>query len=541
MSALTAMHASSYTPRVMSVWARVTAGTVAGLLFLLTVGAAASTRPDRLTMNGGTLVVGMSMGDPGNLDPSLSTSFAAAEVYKAMCERLYDYDLSLRLVPELADAMPTISKDRLTYTIPLRRGVRFNDGTPLRAQAVVTTIERDLTIPGASRRVNLSPIAGIAASSPYTVVIHLRARYTPLTKELASADGVIMSPSQLAKLGDNFGTNPVCAGPFMFDSRVPGDTVTVVKSPYYYDRKDVHLDKIVFKSEPNAAAAIAALKAGDLQVLDSVPPAELPAVENNTRLRVLAAKSLGYVAVYVNMGNTHGVGNLPYSTATNPLASSAKLRQAFEEAIDRKTMSWVVFQGRALPGCTFISPVSPAFDASIHCTPFDPAAAAKLVAASGIPNPTVHLLTSNATDSTLLAQFIQAEEAAVGIKVVIDSIDQTTVFARIGSGDFDAWLGSWSGSPDTDRNVFQMLSASGSRNYSGYSSPRLDLILANARKATRHKAIATLYHAAQQVILADRPIIYLYHPIVYAAVAANLTGVQLPFDTLLRAAFAQYR
>jgi peptide/nickel transport system substrate-binding protein len=317
--------------------------------------------------------------------------------------------------------------------------------------------------------------------------------------------------------------------------------VTLTRSPYYYDRKNVHLDRIVYKAEPNAAAALAALEAGDLQVLDSISPSEVGSVTHSKRLRVQPAKSLGYVGVYVNMGNTNGVGKLPYSTASNALASSAQLRQAFEEAIDRDTMRRVVFDGRALPGCTFISPVSSAFDASIRCTPFDPADAKRLVAASGVVKPTVHLVTSNATDVVRLAQFIQAEEAAVGINVVIDSFDPTTTLARVGSGNFDAWLGSWSGSPDTDRNVFQWLATSGSRNYSGYSNPRLDLILGNARKAMTHKAIATLYHAAQQIALDDRPIIYLYHPIVYAAVAANVKGVQLPFDTLLRPAFAQYR
>jgi peptide/nickel transport system substrate-binding protein len=517
-----------------------TATALVGLLLSLTVVGGAAAGSDRAAGNGGTLVVGMSGGDPGNLDPSLSSSFGAAEIYKTMCERLYDYDLDQHVVPELAAARPTISRDRLKYTIRLRRGVRFNDGTPFNAQAVVSTIERDLTIPGATRRGNLSPIADLEAPSPYVVVVHLKSRYTPLTKELASADGVIMSPTQLAKLGDRFGTDPVCVGPFMYDSRVAGDSVTVVKSPYYYRKKNVNLDRIVFKAETNAAAALAALEAGDLQVLDSIPPSEVTAVAKSKSLRVLSAKSLGYVGISVNMANTHGVGKLPYSTAANVLASSPMLRQAFEEAIDRNTLRRVVFAGRALPGCTFVSPISPAFDASIHCAAFDPNDARKLVAASGVANPTVHLLTPNATDFVRLAQFIQAEEASVGINVVIDSTDPTTTFARIGSGDFEAWLGSWSGSADTDRNVFQMLATSGSRNYSGYSNPRLDLILANARKAMRHDAIATLYRAAQQIILADRPIIYLYHPIVYAAVAAKVSGVQLAFDTLLRLASARY-
>ncbi len=169
------------------------------------------------------------------------------------------------------------------------------------------------------------------------------------------------------------------------------------------------------------------------------------------------------------------------------------------------------------------------------------AGAKKLVAASGIVSPTVHLLTSNQTNLLRLAQVIQAEEAAVGINLVIEPTDTATANTRAATGNFDAYLGGFSGSPDTDRNIFQFVATSGSFNWSGYSNHRLDLILANARMAMKKKAIATLYHAALQIILADRPVIYLYHPIVYAAVATNVSGVQLPFDTLLRVAFAQYR
>jgi peptide/nickel transport system substrate-binding protein len=520
---------------------RTTAAALVGLLVGLVVLATASARPEQRTKDGGTLVVGMSRGDPDSLDPSLSRSFDTVEVYKAICERLYDYDTKVHLVPELAARLPTISNHKLTYTIPLRHGIKFNDGTPFNGSAVVTTIERDLTIPGSTRAGDYSPVAAVSSPSPYTVVIHLKTPYTPLTKVLASADGVIMSPTQLGKLGANFATDPVCVGPFTYDSRITGDSVTVSKSPYYFDRKDVHLGKIVFKSEPDAAAAVAALKAGDLQALDSIPPADLPAVQHTRSLRVLNVQSLGFVGVFVNMGNAHGTGNLPYSPVGTQLASSPTLRQAFEEAIDRKAMQRVVFEGHVLPGCTPISPVSPAFDPSIRCTPFSPAGAKKLVAVSGIASPTVHLLTPNQTVMLVLAQFIQAEEAAVGINVVIDQTDTATASARVAAGTFDAYLGGFSGSADTDRNIFQFLATSGSFNWSGYSNQRLDLILANARKATNPKAIATLYHAAQQIILADRPVIYLYHSIIYAAVAANVNGVQLPFDTLLRVAFAQYK
>src|SRR5262249_19874697 len=129
-----------------------------------------------------------------------------------------------------------------------------------------------------------------------------------------------------------------------------------------------------------------------------------------------------------------GAGVQPYANVGTPLASSALLRQAFEEAIDRDALTKVVYDGLFQPGCTPVSPASPDFDPTVRCTPYDPGNAKKLVAKSGIANPTVHLL---ATAGSTLAQFIQAQEAAVGINVVIDTVDQATLTAREQAGNFD--------------------------------------------------------------------------------------------------------
>jgi peptide/nickel transport system substrate-binding protein len=487
------------------------------------------------------LVVGLGGGEPDFLDPTLSRNISAGEVERTFCEKLYDYNNKLQIVPQLAAALPVISKDKLTYTIPLRKGIQFNDGTPFNAQAVVAAIQRDLSLPGSSRASDFSAVDSITASGPYTAVIHLKAPFTPLTATLASLDGPIVSPAQVAKLGANFTQDPICVGPFMYDGRVAGDSVTVIKSPDYYNKGAVHLDKIVFKVENDGAAAAAALKAGDLQALDGVSTTELPGLMATSSVRVFGHKSLGWQGVFVNVGNKNGVGNLPYGGVGTPLGLSAFLRKAFEEAIDRTTLDKVVFDGTVDPGCTPVSPETPLFDPSLHCTPYNPTDAKRLVLASNVPNPTVHLMARNTTDNLRLAQFIQAQEAAVGINVVIDATDATTVTARSLSGNFDAYLNSFVGCCDNFGNVDQFVATSGARDYSGYSNPRLDLILANVQKATTAKALKTLYRAADQILLNDRPIVFLDHPIRYAAASTSVTGVQFYPDTLLRVAFAQFK
>jgi peptide/nickel transport system substrate-binding protein len=194
-----------------------------------------------------------------------------------------------------------------------------------------------------------------------------------------------------------------------------------------------------------------------------------------------------------------------------------------------------------LPGCTPISPSSAWYDPSVKCTPYNPTQAKKLVQQSGVSNPTVHLMVPTGSVALRQAQFMQSEEQAVGINVVIDSTDFVTSLSKADAGTYETFQIGWSGRVDPDGNIYQFVGTTGSQNDSGYTNPRLDLILNNARKAATEKARKTLYRAAQKIILADRPLIYLYHPVTRAGLDKSLKGVTLYPDTLLRVAFAQFK
>jgi peptide/nickel transport system substrate-binding protein len=473
------------------------------------------------TKYGGTLAFGLA--EPDSIDPTLSTAGSALTVYRTMCLRLYEYDSKLQNAPVLAAALPVLSKDKLAYTIQLRQGVTFNDGTPLNAQAIVTDYQHYTSYPGSTRASDYASVDSVTATGPYTVLFHLKTRDSTFTGNM-----YVLSPTALANEGDSFGQNPVCAGPFMFDHRIVGDNITVIKSPYWYDRKDVFLDKIVFKVVTDPVAAAAALRAGDLQVLGAVSPTELEAVQQDSDLRVLQSPQIGWSGLRINIGNRNGVGNLPYTNVGTPLASSPKLRQAFEEAIDRNAMNRVLFGGLYRPSCTIIPAANTLwYDAmKVPCTPYDPRDARRLVAASGVASPTVHILTG--TGNNTLAQFIQAQEAAVGINVVIDTADGAALTALRDSGHFDVTGAAMvPGQPDPNTEIYQQIVTSGARNYGGYSNPRLDYVLANGLKATEPKARAVDYHVAQQIIHDDRPLIVLYNGVTIVGVSRNVTGVQL--------------
>ena len=508
------------------------------LAALVLVGCLSGPAPARDARYGGVLTVGLSGGDPDSLDPTIGRLPSALVIFPALCQRLYTFDAEQRKAPWLAASLPAISKDRLTYTVELRQGVRFNDGTPFNAQAVVSSVQRFVNYPGSARATDYVDLDSVTASGSYTVVFHLKQRDATF-----AANAYVLSPTAVAAQGAGFSTSPVCVGPFMFDHRVVGDNVTLIKSPYYYDRGNVFLDKVVFKPMTDPAAATAALESGDIQALDNVSSTALDGVKQAAGLRVISSPQLGWQGIEINIGNKNGIGN-PYTNVGTPLAQSQKLRQAFEEAIDRNAMNKVVFGGLMQATCTPISPVNRAwFPATkVSCTTYDPSDAKKLVAASGLSNPTVHLSTSNASDRLRLAQFIQAEEAAVGIKVVIDAFDAATSNALGQSGNFDARLGSnVTSNPEPSLGIVMYLTTSGSQNYSGYSNSRLDYVLTNGFKAIDPKARSVNYRVAQQIIAADRPIIFLYSQVTFAAFSASVAGVQLGSTGLIRVENARYR
>jgi peptide/nickel transport system substrate-binding protein len=265
----------------------------------------------------------------------------------------------------------------------------------------------------------------------------------------------------------------------------------------------------------------------------------LPGITGDSSLAVLSEKTVGYSSIVFNIGNKNGADQ-PYTNLGTSLASNANVRKAFEEAIDRNALNRVLFGGRMLPGCTPISPVSTWFDPTIPCTPYNPTDARELLAAAGASNLTVHLLTKSTTDDLRVAQFIQAQEAAVGVNIVIDPI--ALLGPTAGSGKFDAFLITGVvGQIDPEEILRGNYGSDGDGNPSGYANPRIDLILANGRKALTVRSRRTLYQALQTIVANDRPVIYLYHIIKFSAFDAGLTGLDLRPDGVLRVAFAQHK
>ena len=286
----------------------------ASLVLVLGLAAAAGASPRQTAKEGGTLVVGMAAGEPDVLDPTLARTFSGREVFLTFCEKLYDLNSKAQIVPQLATALPTVSADKLTLTIPLRKGVLFNDGTPFNADAVVTTLNRDLTLKGSTRASEISPISSVEAQGASTVVIHLKNPYSPLTAQLADRAGMIMSPTAADEArGELRHSDRSASARSCTRAASPATASRWSSRRTTTTRRTSTSTRSSSRSRTTPPPAAAALKAGDLQVLDQIDPTQLPGINSTKSLRVIKETGLGYQGLTLNLGNKNGLLKLPYT------------------------------------------------------------------------------------------------------------------------------------------------------------------------------------------------------------------------------------
>ena len=165
-----------------------------------------------------TLRIGLAE-DPDILDPTLARTYVGRIVFAAFCDKLFDIDEKLNIVPQLALSHET-SADGKQVTIKLRPGVKFQDGEPFDAEAAKFSLERHLTFPGSFRKPELASLDHVEIVDPLTIRLVLKSPFSPLIAQLADRAGMMVSPKAAKAEGDKFGLNPVCAGPFKFVERV---------------------------------------------------------------------------------------------------------------------------------------------------------------------------------------------------------------------------------------------------------------------------------------------------------------------------------
>ncbi|WP_370156511.1 ABC transporter substrate-binding protein [Ferrovibrio sp.] len=464
--------------------------------------------------------------DPDALDPTLARTFVGRIVFSAMCDKLVDISPDLKIVPQLATEWGW-SADNKSLTFKLRPGVTFHDGEKFDAEAVKYNLERHKTMQGSQRRGELSAVTSVDVVDPLTVRINTAAPFAPLLATLTDRAGMMISPKAGAALGDKFATAPVCSGAFRFVERIAQDRIVLEKYDGYWNKDNIHFQKIEFRPFTDATVRLANLRSGQLDMLERLAATDAPGVQKDKKLKFGSITEIGYYGITINIGKSD-------KAKTSALGSNQKIREAFELSLDRNGINKVVFDGLATPGNQWVAPNSPYYAKSLPVPKRDVARAKALLKEAGNPNPVVNLVTPTTTDARNIAQVVQAMAKEAGFDVRIQATEFATSLKMADQGDFEAYILAWSGRPDPDGNLYSFHACKQPLNYAGLCNPALDEVLNDSRLTTDMAQRQAAWEKAARIVLAERPIIYLLHRKWMWAYNAKLAGFREYPDGLIR-------
>jgi peptide/nickel transport system substrate-binding protein len=481
------------------------------------------------------LVVALNQ-DPDILDPTLSRTYVGRIIFSQMCEKLYEIDENLRIFPQLAADMPAVSDGGKTITIKLRSGVKFNDGTPMTAESVRFSLDRHLNMKGSNRHSELESVNTIEVVDPLTVRLKLKAPFSPLVAILADRAGMPVSPAAANKLGEKFGTAPVCVGPWTFVERVPQDRIVLEKSTHYFDPSRAKFDRLIFRIIPDDNVRLANLRSGDIDVAHRVAPPDAVSLRKEGRFEVSSVTGIGYDGITINIRNKTGKPPQPAGDLGTPLANDPRVREALDLSIDREALNQVAWDGQYTPGCTPISPVSPFYDKSRKCPTRDVAKAKKLLAEAGLAGGySFEMTIVNDPQQRRVGEIIQGMAKEAGFNISLRPSEFASSLKDDDAGKLQAFLIGWSGRVDPDANIHQFQTCGSSLNTTQVCDEAIDALLNKAREVSDLGQRAALYRQAiDKFAFARRNIIYIYHANYIVAYPKNLKGYKGVPDGLIR-------
>lgn len=429
--------------------------------------------------------------DLTTLDPAVGYDWQNWSVIKSIFDGLMDYKPgTTELEPDLAESY-TVSDDGLTYTFKLRDGVKFHNGRAMTSADVKYSYERMVNpatqSPGAGyfgmiagfddvAGGKATTLSGIETPDDKTVVFKLTRPDATFLHLMAINFGYIVPKEEVEKAGADWGKKPVGTGAFKFVEWVPGQSIKLERNKDYYKAGVPYLDNVSFEFGQDPTVAVLRLKKGEVDIVgDGIPPAQFAEIQGDAANKDLIAEGnqlhTGYVTMNVTMA--------PFD--------NVKVRQAVNMAINKERIVRLI-NNRAAPASQPLPPAMPAYNAENKGYAYDPEGAKKLLAEAGVVDASTELYVMNVDPNPRIAQAIQQDLAAVGIKAEIRSLAQAEVIAAGGSGKAPmiwsggmAWIADF---PDPANFYYGILGCAGAVeggwNWSRYCNKDLD---ARATKA----------------------------------------------------------
>jgi peptide/nickel transport system substrate-binding protein len=468
--------------------------------------------------------------DPVTLDPIHITDSESSKVARQMFDGLLDFaPESTDVIPALATGVPEPEDGGRVYTFNLREGVKFHDGEPFNANAVVFNFERwkNSKNPyhkgGGSQTSNFSYyqnyfggfddesiIENVEAVDERTVRFTLREPLGPFLDNIAISNFGMASPKAIKEDVENFWQNPVSTGPFEFVSWNRGTEVKLEQNSDWWGG-DVpesqggggpNVKQVFVRGIPDNTSRTAALTGGELTAADGLTPDDIPTVEQAENLKITYRPPLtiGYMAMNVQKE--------PFD--------QREVRQAINMAINMPEIVKAFFGDTGQVATPYIPPTVSFFDDSIKHYPYDPERARQMLQDVGVQNLSVDfwympIPRPYMPDGKGIAQAMQQNLQEVGINAKLQTREWGTYLTETGRGVHDMCLLGWSGdNGDPSTFLDSLLKSSAATetnalNVAYYKNPQVDDLLNQALSTTDQSEREQAYLRAQEIVVEDAP------------------------------------
>ena len=493
------MHHRSLTARTRF---GVVAAAAAALAATLATGTGAAASP-----SDSTLVVGMTS-EPDTLFPWKATQFQAVNVLGLVYGTLTELDQDLNVVPGLAESWE-VSEDGLTFTLSLRAGVTYADGSTFGSEDVVSSLEQiQLEETAAVAAASLASVTAIEAPDESTVVLTLSAPDAALATNLASVNLAMLSSEDTEEA---LNTAPNGTGPFNFDSREASQSLTIVRNDAYWGDAPM-LGGVEFRVIPDETSIVSALDSGNVHfaVLDD------PIVAETVGANVTVAETpqLSYHVLQLN--------------ARKGALTDVNVRLAMQCAIDRQQVLDTAAFGEGEVTGPITSPAYRSDPSARPCPERDLDKAAEYLEAAGMADGvTVQAIVSQGEYATSVAEAenVQAQLAEANITLELEVLEIGTFVDRWVAADFEAAIALNGGRPDPDSMYGRYFTSTGNLNeVAGYSSDTLDELFAAGKASTDPDERAGIYEQISAELENNAAWIWLFTSYTYTATTADVTG-----------------
>jgi ABC-type transport system substrate-binding protein len=425
--------------------------------------------------------------------------------------------------PGLATSV-TPNSDLTSWTVKLRQGVQFQDGTTFDAQAVKFNMDRQMA-PGGSGGDTTAPIKSVTVVDDSTVRFDLKFAWANLPAAMTLPPFLMGSPTAIQKYGKTYNQHPTGTGPFMLDTYTPGAEIDLKRNPTFWNAKSVYLDKIVIKIIPNPTSAYQALLAGNVDVLFGALSKDIVASKSNPKLK------------YVQIPGVVTGSNLVSLNVTKPPLNDVRVRLALNYAVDRQAIVTGLSSGMSLSSQGPFA--GSRWDNHVKFPTFDLAKAQSLIAeykqSTGATTVSFALDTFG-PDAQRGGQVLQAMWAKIGVDVKLNVYDVPTQIHTLLNGDFQAKVFNTSVFPTPDFVFYSFVTTGSPLNLSRSSVPAVDAAMKAARASTDLQVQKQQYGIVNQWLADQSPIIWtdtlvsgwLYSTSVHGSGLNATTGLRIP-------------